>query len=296
MHGRMKFSGWIAVAGMLAACGPTPEQEQQLAELPVVVAERDRLQGEIDRLSAEISQIESELANAVMIPAPTTEQGGQPSAPAAVSQLVAHVTEMETQLTDAEQRLRAMNGTSATQRQRISELETAIAEERSALEGQRQRVSSLEASIASLEAETMRQGQINMQLTQTVEEMTDDANKVFYVVGTKDELLERGLIREEGGSRVLFIFGKRGKTIVPARTLDPAMFTSADLRTLNDIPLAWDEGEAEEEVKWQVVTPQNLAAVGSPLDENGRVLGAELNIVNAEQFWANSRYLIVVRS
>jgi hypothetical protein len=292
----------MAVAAMLAACGPTPEQEQQLAELPIVTSERDRLQGEVDRLNAEIQQVQTELSNAVMIPAATTESGQQASAPARVTQLVAHVTEMEEQLTAAEQRLRSVNATSATQQQQISQLETAIAEERVAMQGQRQRISQLEMSIANLEAETIRQGEVNIQLTQTVNELTDESNKVWYVVGTKEELLERGLITEEGGSRVLFIFGKRGKTIVPARTLDPSMFTAADKRTLSDIQLSFatmeEDGDDsdEEQARWMVVTPQNLSAVASPLDDRGRVLGDALSITNPEQFWANSRYLIVVRS
>jgi uncharacterized coiled-coil protein SlyX len=278
----------------LAACGPTPEQEAQLAELPTVVAERDRLQGEVDRLSAEIDQVESQLANITMIPAPGTESATEPSAPAAVGQLVAHVSQMETQLTEAETRLRSVNATSATQRQRITDLEAAIAEERAALEGQRQRVASLEQAITGLESEVARQGEVNMQLTQTVEDMTDDANTVWYVVGTKEELIERGIVREEGGSRVLFIFGKRGKTLVPSRTPDRSMFTAADRRMLNEIPLPIDE--EEDEPKWTVVTPQDLNAVASPLDEDGRVLGGALSIMDPQQFWANSRYLIVVRS
>lgn len=295
MDGRAKFSGWLAVAGMfLAACGPDADQQAQLAELPVVVAERDRLQGEVDRLSSEIDQVQAQLEGLTMIPAPGTESTAQPSTPAAVGQLVAHVGEMEEQLTAAETRLRSVSATSASQVQRISALEASIAEERAAMEGQRQRVSSLEASIAALEAETARQGEVNHELTQTVERMTEDANTVWYVVGTKEELLERGVVREEGGSRVLFIFGKRGKTLVPSRTPDRAMFTAADLRTLNEIPLPLDEEEAEP--KWTVVTPQDLSAVASPLDEDGRVLGSALSILDPDQFWSTSRYLIVVRS
>jgi uncharacterized coiled-coil protein SlyX len=295
MDSRAKISGWFALAGMfLAACGPTPEQEAQLAELPTVVAERDRLQGEVDRLGAEIDQIESELANITMIPAPGTESAPGASAPAAVGQWVAHESEMESQLTEAETRLRSVNATSATQRQQITALETAIAEERQALEGQRQRVASLETAIMGLESEVARQGEVNIQLTQTVEEMTDDANTVWYVVGTKEELLERGIVQEEGGSRVLFIFGKRGKTLVPSRSLDRAQFTTADRRMLSEIALPIDE--EEDEPKWTVVTPQDLNAVASPLDEDGRVLGNALSIMDPQQFWANSRYLIVVRS
>jgi len=291
----------VAVAGLFAAaCGPTEEQLAQIAELPNVMAERDRLQGEVERLSAEMTQVQTELARMTVIPAPNaqgSEGQATPSAPAAVSQLVAHVSEVEEQLTAAQARLRSVNATSATQVQRISELEASIAAERSALEGQRERISSLEASIASLEAETARQAGVNMELTRTVETMVDDANEVWYVVGTKEELLERGVIREEGGSRVLFIFGKRGKTIVPSRNIDPAMFTNADLRTLSSIPLPRDEeSQDDEEVKWTVVTHQDLGAVGTPLDENGRVVGDALSITDPERFWANGRYLIIVQA
>jgi hypothetical protein len=295
MFSRLKFPAWAAVTALfVAACGPTPEQEAQLAELPVVTAEKERLEGEVARLAAEISQIETELANMTLIPAPTSQEATPQSTPATVGQLVAHVSEMEEQLSAAQTRLRSLNATSTTQVQRISELEASIAEERAALEGQRERVSSLEAAIAGLEMEMTRQGEVNQQLERTVEAMTDDANTVWYVVGTKEELLDRGIIREEGGSRVLFIFGKRGQTLVPARTMDPSMFTAADQRTLSWIPLP--VAEEDEEPEWTVVTSQDLSAIGSPLDERGRVLGDALSISDPQRFWANGRYLIVVRS
>ncbi|MEX2048132.1 MAG: hypothetical protein WEB90_00980 [Gemmatimonadota bacterium] len=293
MYGRTMFSACLAVTAVsLVACGPTPEVEQQLAELPVVVAERDQLRSEVDELTAQIGQIEIQLASLTMIPAPTTEAGSRRSTTEAVGQLVAHVSEVEEQLTSAATRLRAVNATSTTQVQRIATLEASIAEERSAMEAQRQRVASLEAAISGLEAETVRQSEVNQRLERTVESLGDEANKVWYVVGTNDELLDRGIIREEGGSRVLFIFGKRGQTLVPARTVDPTMFTAGDLRQMASIPLA--EGQAE--TKWKVVTPQDLTAVGSPLDDEGRVLGETLSIADPDRFWASSRYLIVVQS
>lgn len=296
MYGRMRFSAWVAVAGLFAAaCGPSEVVRRQLEELPVLTAENGQLKAEIDRLTAAMREIEVELANVTMIPAPSTEGAERASPPAAVGQLVAYVGEMEDQLTAAQTRLRAVNATTAAQVQRIAEMEAAIAEERTAIEGHRAMIASLEAAISNLEAETARQGEVNDQLERTVEAMTDEANTVWYVVGTKEELLERGVVREEGGSRVLFIFGKRGQTLVPSRTLDPALFTAADQRTLSWIPLPVPE-VTDDEVKWTVVTPQDLAAVGSPLDERGRVLGDALSITDSERFWANGRYLIVVRS
>jgi hypothetical protein len=295
MYGRTKFSAWVAVVGLIGtACAPSEEVQRQLAELPVVSAEKDRLQAEVERLTAEMTQIRAELANVTMLPAPSAEGAERASAPATVGQLVTHVTEMEQQLAAAETRLRSVNATSAGQVRRISELEAAIAEERTALENHRQTIASLEASIAGLETEVALQAEQNQRLEATVETMVDDANTVWYVVGTKQELLEAGVVQEEGGSRVLFIFGKRGKTLVPSRTMDRALFTAADLRTLDQIPLP--QPETDDEPKWTVVTPQDLTAVGSPLDERGRVLGDALSITDPQRFWANGRYLIVVES
>lgn len=298
MFSRMKAPAWVAAVGLFAAaCGPSEVVRRQLEEIPVLTAENGQLKAEVDRLTAAMREIETELANVTLIPAPSTEGGAaQASPPAAVGQLVAYVGEMEDQLAAAETRLRSVNATTAAQRERITEMEAAIAEERAAIEGHRSTIAALETAISNLEAETARQGEINQQLERTVENMTDEANTVWYVVGTKEELLERGIVREEGGSRVLFIFGKRGQTLVPSRTLDPSMFTAADQRMLSWIPLGTATEESDDDVKWTVVTPQDLAAVGSPLDENGRVLGDALSIADSERFWANGRYLIVVRS
>jgi uncharacterized coiled-coil protein SlyX len=275
-----------------AACGPTPDQQQQLAELPNVIAEKERLQGEVERLTLEMSEIEAQLATRAIVRAPDVEEAVRPSTPAAVGRLVAHVGEVEQELTAAGTRLRSLNATSATQVQRIQALEASIAEERAAMEGQRERIAALQTAITGLEEETARQGETNLRLVQTVDQMTDEANTVWYVVGTKEELLERGIVRQEGGSRVLFIFGKRGQTLVPSRDVDPSVFTTGDLRVVTSIPLP----DAEVDTKWTVVTPQDLSAAQSTLDDKGRVVGDALSIVDPARFWANSRYLIVVRS
>ena len=292
MHPRVRYSAYLVAVATLAACGPTPDQERQLAELPNVLADKERLQAEVGRLTAELSEIEAQLATRAIIRAPGAEEAVRPSAPAAVGRLVAHVNEVEEQLSSVETRLRSVNATSASQVQQIEALEASIARERAAMGDQFERLAMLQAAIDGLEAETRLQGEMNQQLTYTVDRMTDEANAVYYVVGTKDELLERGIIREEGGSRVLFIFGKRGKTLVPSRTVDPDAFTMADRRMVTTISLP----DAEAETKWTVVTPQDLGAVGSALDDDDRVVGDALTIVDPERFWANSRYLIVVRS
>ena len=73
-------------------------------------------------------------------------------------------------------------------------------------------------------------------LTDTVRAMDVRENRVYYVVGPRRQLLNEGVVSEEGGSRGLLIV-KLGKTLVPARSLDETKFTLADRREALTIPL-----------------------------------------------------------
>ncbi|MCI0435934.1 MAG: hypothetical protein L0271_20175 [Gemmatimonadetes bacterium] len=299
MYARTRFSGWVAVVALAAvACGPSEEEKAQLAELPIVTAEKDRLQAEVDQLNTGMGEIASELTRLREAGTPASEETVGPPAPAEVrtrvGELVTHVSEMEEKLAATESRLRSVNATTAEQKKQITELEAAIAQERAAIQNHMQTITSLETAVANLEQETARLNTARQELEATVETMTDEANTVWYVVGTKEELIERGIIHEEGGSRVLFIFGKRGKTLVPSRDLDPTLFMVGDRRTLNEIVLPVEETDGE--VKWAVVTAQDLGGIETPVDEKGRVIGTVLRIADPERFWSNSHYLIIVRT
>src|SRR3989454_11609677 len=71
---------------------------------------------------------------------------------------------------------------------------------------------------------------------------------VYYVVGTKDELEQKGIITEEGGARFLFVLWKSGKTLVPSRNLDPGVFTVADRRHFTELPLPESDKEYRIEI------------------------------------------------
>ena len=131
----------------------------------------------------------------------------------------------------------------------------------------------------------------NIALRDTVATMGQRENTVYYIVGTKEELIERGVITPEGGSRFLFIFGKRGRVLAPARKLDPSQFTAINKRDVTEIPLPGADGE------YQIASRQNLEFLATPPDEKGKITGTEtLRIASPEQFWTASRFLIVVRS
>lgn len=83
------------------------------------------------------------------------------------------------------------------------------------------------------------------------------------------------------------MFGAIGRSIVPARTLDPQSFISGDRRTLNEIPLPPGQ-------RWLVVSRQDLSYVDPADLRREREVGPRLRIVDP-QFWSSSPFLILVQ-
>ena len=109
-------------------------------------------------------------------------------------------------------------------------------------------------------------------------------NAVYYIVGTKDELMKKGVLVPEGPRRFLLV-GSR--PIVPARNLDASAFTKIDSRTNRTITLP--EGQ------YEIVSRQNPEYVTPEKAVDGKISGG-LTITRPEQFWGASKYLIIVRS
>jgi len=120
---------------------------------------------------------------------------------------------------------------------------------------------------------------------QLAAERTSSA-RAYYVVGTEDELMKKGIIVKEGGTNLLF---KRvGRTIVPARELNMEAFTSIDTRVVHEI------GVPDTTKRYQIVSRQSLDDVKVG-ERDGTSFRGSLEIPDADKFWAPSRYLIIVQ-
>lgn len=112
------------------------------------------------------------------------------------------------------------------------------------------------------------------------------AAKAYYVVGTKDELIKKGVIVEEGGTNLLI---KRfGRTVVPARDLNKDAFTAIDTRSVHEI------GLPDSTKRYQIVSRQSLDDVKVG-ERDGTSFRGRLEIPDADRFWAASRFLIIVQ-
>ena len=114
----------------------------------------------------------------------------------------------------------------------------------------------------------------------TLRTTRDVANTVYYAVGKKDDLLKRHIVSEEGHKRFMVV---GGKTLVPARKLDPSAFQVTDQRSDLVIKLP------EPTKKYRVVSRHDAGLLVREAD-------GTLRVSDPERFWAASRYLIIVQN
>jgi hypothetical protein len=289
--------GVAALAAIaVGACnrGPSPEVQAQLAQLQTVSAEKDSLLSQVAENARLMSEISAQLVT-VSDRERLAKVGAAAESPIAASRdsLRAMVGDVTTRIARAEERLKASQRriqalTRASDSAR-AQFEATIADLQATIENQKTTIGVLTSRVEALQSENVQLATEKAALTDTVEQLVEAQNTAYYVVGTKQELLDRGLVTEVGGHRVLFIFGKAGKTLVPATDLDPTDFTAIDLRTATDIPLP-DSAAA-----YKIVSRQNTQFLAAPPDQSGKVRGS-LRITSPLEFWTPSKFLILVRS
>jgi chaperonin cofactor prefoldin len=281
-------------AGLGCERGPSPEMQAQLAEISALSAEKDSLLRQVAASARLMSEISAELVT-VADQERLARVAGEAESPVAASQdslrmMVADVTArietLEERLTASQRRVRGLQQTSDSAR---AELTQALTDLQTTIENQKTTIAFLSGRVETLETENVQLATEKAALADTVEQLEVVQFTAYYIVGTKDELIEQGIVTEEGGSRVLFIFGRTGKTLVPARELDTAQFTPVDLRTTLEIALP------DSLATYRIASRQNVAFLADPPDKDGKVR-SPLRITSPEEFWLPSKFLIVVRS
>jgi polyhydroxyalkanoate synthesis regulator phasin len=163
----------------------------------------------------------------------------------------------------------------------IAELQESAAKERNDLQTV---INKQTTEIAGLNGRVDTLNTVRAALTDTVNQLTTQKNTVYYVVGTRDELIKKGVLVAEGGKRFVVVGGRK---IVPARQLDPASFSKID--RLQDRTIQLPEGQ------YEILSRQNVMFSKAAAAKDGKISGA-LTIEQPEQFWATSPFLIIVRS
>jgi len=281
----------LAVTTIVACSGPS---KKELAAANTVRADslfylRNELLEQVMEGTRFVNEINKELAKARSINngSPRELQPGAELADANDErrQVVARITRLVERLDAVQGRLAGMrkevSDKDSTLKARIAEYDVMVADANQAAERQR------------LEFQGVIDGQTTqiVALQNTVDTLSGslgtlakEHNAVYFVAGTKAELLKKGILVSEGSKRFV-VLGP--KTVAPARDLDPSVFTRID--RMVDRTIILPQGE------YKIVSRHNGTYTTAQLTKGGKVTGA-LTIDEPERFWNGSRFLILVRS
>jgi hypothetical protein len=238
-----------------------------------------------------ISDVSSELAKVQVrgklnVTSESPGQASRDSVVARVRYIATRLNDSESRLRSSERHIRSLTSISDSLRNTLT---ATIANYDSVVTSQRTQLVAYASQIDSLKGENTVLMAVNTALKDTVGDLSLRENTVYYVIGTRDELKSRGIIDETGGSRFLFILWKSGKSVQPARNLDPSAFTAIDKRQVTTIPLP------DSTKHYQIASRQDLSALVTPPDNDGKLQGS-VQISAPGRFWSASKYLIIIES
>jgi hypothetical protein len=298
----MRYAGLIVMLAVLTAgCDRSRgELTKALAESRAAEAQKDSLLTEVLETTQFVSDLNSELAKAKAIS--VAAEGDDPGVPGArqdreerqetlerIQQVITRLNESETKLIATENRAKnakirnaRLLAQIATYKQTIEDLKTAAEQQRAENEAiiadQRNQIASLSGQVENLNVTTAS-------LRDTVVHLTAYKNRVYYAVGTKDELMNNGVVTREG-SKFLFFGGTR---LEPARKLNLDAFTMIDKTQTLSIPLP------RTDKKYKIVSRQSPEYLMGEVTEKGEVKGV-VEIASPEEFWSASKFLILVQN
>jgi len=209
--------------------------------------------------------------------------------------LVARLDSSETRVASLRSRVASLAKHDSTLVSQVAAYERNIAELRETVERQKAeyestiarqntQIAALTSKVDTVTHENARLTSEKTALVDTVSHLSSELNTVYYVIGTKSDLVKQGILVEEGHKRFMVL---GGRTAVPARDLDPSKFTRID--RVHDREIRFPEGD------YTIVTRQSLN-YASPVAANGGKLSGGLRIDQPEHFWESSKFLIIVKS
>ena len=282
----------VAVASTFAACSKGPSK-QELEVANTVRADslsnlRNELLEQVMEGTRFVNELNKEISKAKSLTVPPRQLQSQAElvdvneerkqVVSKITQLVTRLDQVQSRLANARTQLAEKDSSLSA---KIAAYELMVAEVNQAAEQQRTEFQTV------IDGQTVKIASLTKRvdtLTGKLGQLTSDHNAVYYVVGTKSELMAKGVLVPEGRKRFL-VAGAR--PLAPSRELDPGAFTKID--RLADSTIVLPDGE------YKIVSRQSSAYTTPQVAKGGKISGG-LKIEQPERFWSTSRFLIIVRT
>jgi hypothetical protein len=300
MHMKKIIAGFAVVCALTACDKSKDDLALRVAELQTVSAQKDSLIQEVMATTQFVGDLTADLAAVKALnagkPVATEASDLEGKTPAQmratvrerVRELTSRVQQSETRLSQSRARVASLSTSSTDMQKQLAVYDSTITSLRQVLESQKTEIAALSEQVLGLQQANVQLAAVRDtlsterdQLTSTVSNMTLESNKVFYIVGTEKELIAKGIINKKGG-----LLGM-GSTLTPARTLNETDFTPLD--RMRDSVITFPKADA----KYTIVSRQPTQYLAVQPDDDNEIREG-LKVASPEQFWATSKYLIIV--
>ena len=259
----------------------------KLAQSKAMAAQQDSLLQGFQQTTQLLADIDKELSDVkgLKTHVPLQTKGEAPSDPQAAyrASLVSKVQEVTALLQQSRARVASLGEKNKTFAAQVATMQQTIANFEQIVEQNKQQMAALNIKVDSLTTVNTEVTAQKAAVTDTMLVLRKQENTVYYVVGTKDDLMKKGIVTEEG-SKFLF-FGS--KALVPARKIDKTQFTA--INKWDDVPIVLHIADKP----YKVVSRQDPQYIEAGKDSTGRFNG-ELHITQPAEFWSTSKFLIIV--
>jgi hypothetical protein len=309
-----RFVFLVAVAATLAACGDSgrpgvsvpgaPAQprlssnqkdsvikmkDSLLSEKTRQLSEQSQLIGDATTTARLVSELDRDISQVRGLRLDKEKNGDKPelegkTTSEQIDVVGKKVRSLIARLNTSESRLRKMRDEASkharvdsTQIAQLAEYERSLQDLRATVERQKQEIAMLTQRVDSVV-------KVNTALTVRNTEMAAREDSVFVAIGSKKDLLAKGIVRQEGGTKLFF---GRGKTLVPARDIQPQQFQLMSKSRDLMIPLP------RRDKAYRIVSRHSLH-YADPQDPRDASVYGTLKITDATAFWSSSKYLILV--
>ena len=168
----------------------------------------------------------------------------------------------------------------------FASLNKMIANLKQTLEEREASIATLQTRVTELKGEVVQKNLMVAQRDSTINvqagvitKQTTRINTGYYVIGTRRELKEKGIIADEGG----FLWGLFGSTTILANGFNASLFSPIDKTTATKIDVRGNISE--------VIPKRNIACYSAA--QSADRTSSTLSILKSDQFWQDN-YVVII--
>ena len=284
----MKYTvSLVLVALLMTGCGNREEELQgQIGRLEAsadslnkVIYQRD---GYFEEVVQAINDVYMSIEDVRQKEASIQQQTGEAEGKFGLSneqaraKLLAQIATVDSTLVENQKKISGLRARVRSQNKDFKALDETITNLKKMLEERELTIATLEGRVTGLEADLVQKSREIAVRDSIIESQVYLMNKVYYIAGTRDELEEKGIIKDEGG------FLWFGSTTTLVSGLSPDYFTPFDIAHESVITI---DGTVDEIVPERNLDYYALNLVGEEV--------TDLSITDPGRFWQD-RYLVII--